>query len=64
MQLVANWSRIRYNNRYACNDALTFKEMLLKELLSIAKWNFELQTILFFLNLKYPYYNKIDILPV
>ena len=39
MQLVANWSRIRYNNRYTCKGALTFKEMLLKELLSIAKWN-------------------------
>ena len=47
MQLVADWSRIRYNNRYTCKGALTFKEMLLKELLSIAKWNFELQKILF-----------------
>ena len=64
MQLVANWSRIRYNNRIACNGALTFKEMLLKELLSIAKWNFGIAKKSIFINLKYLYYNKIDILPV
>ena len=39
MQLVADRSRIRCNSRYTCKGALTFKEMLLKELLSIAKWN-------------------------